>query len=130
MPEIVFSQPARTISITWPFLEISPDGRTLLLEQDESSCGTFAGSYFLTLGTSSLIPTMNSPLGLPSQIAATPVESQPLGWLPAKQYTEALVAGFGAGFGDCADESVGIYDVSLYGSYIVVATNVGDATTW
>lgn len=128
--ETVFSQPASTISITWPFLAVSPDGRTLLLEEDESSCGTYTGSYFLTLGTGALIPTMNPPVGLQTQIASTPFDSQPLGWLPAK-FEEALVTGLGAGFGDCGDEPVGIYDVfPSGGSYIVAATNVGDATTW
>jgi hypothetical protein len=129
--QTVFSQPASTVSITWPFLAVSPGGRTLLLEEDESSCGTHKGSYFLTLGTGVLIPTMNSPLGLQTQIASTPFDSQPLGWLPEKGFEEALVAGLGAGFGDCADEPVGIYDVfPSGGSQIVAATNIGDATTW
>jgi hypothetical protein len=130
LQDVVATQ-ASTVSTTWPFLAVSSDGRALLLEEDESSCGAHTGSYFLTLGTSVLIPTIDSPLGLQNQIASTPFDSQPLGWLSEKKFEEALVAGLGAGFGDCADQPVGIYDVSPSdGTYIVAATNIGDATTW
>lgn len=128
----VFTGPrSSTITITWPFLAASPDERTLLLEEDESSCGTHESSYFLALGSGVLIPAIAGPIGPQAQVASQVFDSQPLGWLPERNPQHALVAGLGAGPGDCADEAVGVYDVyPAEGAYLVAATNIGDATTW
>ena len=55
----------------WTFLALSPNRRTLLLEQDVYTCGTSRQGYFLPAGGGSLQPVVGD--------AST--QSEPVGWL-------------------------------------------------
>jgi hypothetical protein len=117
----VFRQPSSGVEITWPFLAPSPDGRTLLLEEDFSSCGTHEFADALPLGSGVLLPILGGG------------QAEPLGWLPFSQWEEALVAGLGNGSEECGSAPDGIYDVYVRpeaSSSLIVATNVADATMW
>jgi hypothetical protein len=104
----------------WTFLALSPNRRTLLLEQDVYACGTSRVGYFMPAGGGSLQPVVGD--------ATT--QSQPFGWL---RDGSALVAAQSAASCEGRPES-GIYQAwpgpNGSSSTLLVATSSDDATLW
>jgi len=100
----------------WGFVSASPNGRTLLLEQDIYACGTDRQAYFLS----------TSGGALERAVGDVATQSEPLGWLGGGA---ALVA---IQYGGCdgAPRS-GLYRAYPDGSDgLIVATSGQDATLW
>lgn len=109
----------------WYFLQPSPDGKWLMLEDAMGACGTATWVDFLPANGGRLLP------GFPG-----PYVSEALGWLPGDT---ALIAAHSND--SCGPEQSGIYEVvvgeaptgdpnSGQGSWLVFAGDVSDATTW
>jgi hypothetical protein len=100
----------------WAFVSPSPNGRTLLLEQDIYACGTDRQAYFLS----------TSGGALRRAVGDVATQSEPLGWLGGGT---ALVA---IQYGGCdgAPRS-GLYRANPDGSDgLILATSGQDATLW
>ena len=107
----------------WGFLAPSPDGRTLLLEDDEFGCGIYSRAAFLsTRGGGGL----QFPIPQSSDSA---IESQPLGWLQDGSALLAVQNNEG-----CEGQlKSGIYEAwpgETRPPQLVLETSGGDATTW
>jgi hypothetical protein len=100
----------------WVFVLPSPNGRTLLLEQDIYACGADRQAYFLS----------TSGGALERAVGDVATQSEPLGWLGSGA---ALVA---IQFGGCDGPArSGLYRAYPDGSDgLIVATSGQDATLW
>ena len=100
----------------WVFVSPSPNGRTLLLEQDIYACGADRQAYFLS----------TSGGALRRAVGDVATQSEPLGWLGGGA---ALVA---IQYGECDGAArSGIYRAYPDGSDgLIVATSGQDATLW
>jgi hypothetical protein len=100
----------------WVFVSSSPNGRTLLLEQDIYACGADRQTYFLSTNGGALRRAVGD--------VAT--QSEPLGWLGGGA---ALVA---IQYGECDGAArSGLYRAYPDGSDgLIVATSGQDATLW
>jgi hypothetical protein len=109
-----------SLDTRWTFLAPSPDGRTLLLEQDVYACGTARTAYFLPASGGKLEPVVSYPWN----------QSEPLGWL---RDGSALVAAQSDAECEGMPES-GIYRVRPEAGMripeLVVGTSSQDATLW
>jgi hypothetical protein len=103
----------------WTFLQPSPNGRWLLLEETAEACSTYSWVEFM--------PAHGGRLA--SIFPGSPVSSSALGWLPDNT---ALVEGAPQACGGSGAE--GIYQVrpgtGSHPAYQLVFPDLGDATTW
>jgi len=110
--------PLKYIDRRWVFVAPSPDGRTLLLEQDIFSCGNDPQAYLLSTSGGDLRPA----------VPALDAQSEPIGWLRSGTALVALQSG-----GGCDGSPVsGIYRVDpLTGDdRLVLSAAAYDATVW
>jgi hypothetical protein len=112
---------AKTLGQRWTFLEPSPNGRTLLLEQDQYACGTSRQTYLLS-AAGKLEPVTGRVLG------AEDVQSEPLGWLSDNTALVAVQNDNGCE-GTLRSGIYRIWPKSDWGQ-LVVATSSEDATLW
>lgn len=110
--------PLTGVDRRWVLVAPSPDGRTLLLEQDIFSCGNDPQAYLLSTSGGDLRPA----------VPALDAQSEPIGWLRSGNALVALQSG-----GGCDGEPVsGIYRVDpLMGDVrLVLSATAYDATVW
>jgi hypothetical protein len=105
---------------TWAFVQPSPDGRWLLLEEANETCSYYSWAEFMPARGGNLAPIF----------PGSPINSVPLGWLPDNT---ALVEGAPQVCGGSGSE--GIYqvrpnDTGARPAYQLVFPGISDVTTW